>query len=192
MEKKTYKTKVEFEWKTAEDDKETGEFKAIFAKFNELDHDQDVTEVGAFSEQTVVIEGWNHDYNLPVGKGTIGFDEEHVWVDGKFFLDTQAGLDHYRTVKNLQEIGEWSYTFYVDSAEYGTFEEQPARFLKKLDVSGVSPVTRGAGKTTSTVSVKNKNEDESETSDDGEVGDNKPSGEVERVNLELDILEIEE
>lgn len=193
MDKKTFRSEVQ--WKS--DSENTGEFKAIFATFDEVDHDQDVTLKGAFTDgQKFVIEGWNHDYKMPVGRGELHFDDRDVWVDGKFFMDTQAGREHYVTAKALQDIGQWSYTFYIEDANYGTHESESVRFLKKLDVSGVSPVTRGAGKSTRTVEIKNKEEenleDESDPSGNGQTEDSAPSGEVSRALLEVQIIEIED
>lgn len=134
---------------------EPGEFRSVFATFNVVDHDGDVTLPGAFREgQEAVVEGWNHDYGLPPGKGTIHADEEKAWVDGRFFLDTAVGKDHYTTLKNLEGLEQWSYTFTVEESETGEFEGQDVQYLKALDVWGVAPVTRGAGIGTRTVALK--------------------------------------
>ena len=132
-----------------------GSFSAVFATLNVKDHDGDVTPPGAFMEgQEVIIEPWNHGWNLPVGKGAIHQDEEKAWVDGEFFLDTDGGRDHYRTVKRAGALAEWSYTFDVLASGEGIFEGDKVRFLRKMDVVGVSPVTRGAGIDTRTTSIK--------------------------------------
>lgn len=144
--RKTFTARMELKLDTK------GAFEAVFATLNVIDHDGDVTLPGAFKPgQAVVIEGWNHDAGLPVGRGTIHSDNKTAVVTGRFFLDTTVGQDHYNTVKALRP--EWSYTFAIEDAEEGTFEGQRVRFLKALDVWGVSPVTRGAG-ITHTVAVK--------------------------------------
>lgn len=136
-------------------DGEEGTFRSVFARFNVIDHDGDVTLPGAFRDgQEVVVEGWNHDYGLPPGKGVIHTDEEKAWIDGQFFLDTTAGKDHYLTLRNLGGLEEWSYTFDIEQSEQGEFESAQVRFLKELDVWGVAPVTRGAGIGTGTVTIK--------------------------------------
>lgn len=137
---------------------ETGEFTAEFATLEVIDHDNDVTRPGAFHDgQETLVEPWNHNYgDLPVGKGTIHEQDHKAVIEGKFFLDTQSGLEHYRVVKALGPIQEWSYTFQIEQASQGVFEDQPVQFLEGLDVWGVAPVTRGAGIDTRTTSIKNQ------------------------------------
>lgn len=136
-------------------DGDEGTFRSVFSRFNVIDADGDVTLPGAFQDsQEVVIEGWNHDYGLPPGKGVIHTDDEKAWIDGRFFLDTPAGKDHYLTLKALEGLEEWSYTFDIEEAERGEFESEEVRFLKELDVWGVAPVTRGAGVGTQTLALK--------------------------------------
>jgi len=135
---------------------ETGEFTAVFATLEVIDHDSDVTRLGAFLDgQETLIEPWNHNYDEPpVGKGVIHEKDNQATIEGRFFLDTQSGLEHYRVVKNVGDIQEWSYTFQVEQASQGVFEEQEVQFLEKLDVWGVAPVTRGAGIDTRTTDIK--------------------------------------
>jgi len=132
-----------------------GEVQAVFATLNVIDHDGDVTLPGAFGEQRVFIEPWNHNYQAPpVGKGMIREIENEAVVDGQFFMDTTAGREHHAVVKAAGDMQEWSYTFRVVAAEPGMFDGQPVQFLKRLDVIGVSPVTRGAGIATRTTVIK--------------------------------------
>jgi hypothetical protein len=185
------------------EDGEDGTFRSVFAQFNVIDHDRDVTLPGAFRDgQECVIEGWNHDYGLPPGKGMIHSNEREAWVDGRFFLDTTAGKDHYLTLKNLDGLEEWSYTFDIEQAESGEFNGERVRFLKEMDVWGVAPVTRGAGIGTRTVTLKQAahlNDEEIDkafsdgTNGEGEAGDGKPSGVSPDVMLaEIQILTLEE
>lgn len=134
---------------------DSGEFVAVFATLNVIDADGDVTLPNAFGRQQVLIEPWNHNYNEPpVGRGEVYEEGGRALVRGRFFLDTAAGREHYAVVKNLGELQEWSYSFYVTDAEPGQYDDQPVRFLKKLDVIGVGPVARGAGVDTGTVAIK--------------------------------------
>lgn len=203
-------------------DGDDGSFRAVFARFNEIDHDGDVTLPGAFQDgQQVVVEGWNHDYSLPVGKGAIHADTDQAWIDGQFFLDTEMGKATYATLKSLGGLEEWSYTFDIEEAERGTFQEERVTFLKALDVWGVAPVTRGAGIGTRTISLKGAggltddevqrlkallNDDDADTVGDrseqhemdsgdgeGEVLDgDKPSAAPGVVLAQIDILQLEE
>jgi uncharacterized protein YdaT len=152
MEKKTYRGRLQFK---ADADK-TGEFAAEFATLGVIDHDQDVTEAGAFQDgQETMIEAWNHNYGqLPVGKGVIHERDDKAVIEGAFFMDTQGGQEHYKVVKALADLGEWSYTFEILDSGGGKFEDQDVRFLRKLDVWGIAPVQRGAGIDTRTVDIK--------------------------------------
>ena len=202
METKSYKAAVEL---TGEE----GAFRSIFATFDIIDRDGDVTVPGAFRDgQQVVIEGWNHDYSrLPVGKGVIGSDSKSAWVDGQFFLDTEGGMEHYRTIKHLAGLEQWSYTFRVEQKDRDVREGRQVRLLKSLDVAGVAPVARGAGIGTRTVMMKTaaglsdedveklkallaKADGDEPGDDEGETDDGKPSGRALRdVELELQLLQ---
>jgi len=180
-------------------DGEPGEFSAVFATLNVIDKDGDVTLPGAFGEQKVLIEPWNHNYQAPpVGKGTIHEVDAQAVVDGRFFLDTANGKEHHAVVKETGDMQEWSYTFRVVEGESGMFEGEQVYFLKKLDVIGVSPVTRGAGIGTRTTAVKSAGSaggDDTDDGDEGEAGGDagKPSGpppEVVRTQIEIDLLEV--
>ena len=135
---------------------ENGEFRAVFSRFNVIDHDGEVTLPGAFIEgQKVRIAYWGHRWgDLPVGRGEIHQDAEKAWVDGRFFLETEGGRETHQTVKELAELQEWSYGFDVIEGEKGQFAGQEVYFLRKLDVAEVSPVMLGAGIGTETVSIK--------------------------------------
>lgn len=180
-------------------DGEPGEFTAVFSTLNVVDHDGDVTRPGAFQDgQAVRIAYWGHRWNdLPVGKGVIHSDEERAWVDGRFFMDTEAGLETYKTVKNLGGLQEWSYGFDIEDSEPGKLEDEEVRFLNALIVHEVSPVLLGAGMGTHTVDIKAKNAGESdsedeETPDEGQTGDGEPSGVSPRVvlsRIEIELLE---
>lgn len=183
MDKKTYTAKMSFKAETP------GEFEAVFATLNVMDKDRDVTIPGAFSKQPVLVEPWNHDYtNLPVGRGVIEEHDNEARIAGKFFLETAAGIEHHFVVKELGDMQEWSYTFNVLEAEFGKFNGEDVRFLKKMDVIGVAPVMRGAGENTRTTAIKGKKSGEAE----GETGDGKPSGtSPDVIRSEIDILEME-
>lgn len=135
-----------------------GSFKAVFATFDVVDHDGDVTRPGAFKDGSPVIVGsWGHKtHDLPVGKGAIVADQREVAVEGEFFLDTTPGKDTYQTVKNLGELGEWSYVFSVAKQSFGEFEGRQVRFLEDIKVYSVDPVLAGAGIDTRTSYVKSR------------------------------------
>lgn len=150
MEKKTIKAPFEFK------ESGSGKFKAVFSTFNVIDLDGDVTLPGAFKDgEEVRISYWGHRWHdLPSGRGVIHADNEKAWVDGQFFLDTEAGLETYKTVKNLGGLQEYSYGYDVLDSATGRFEDKQVRFLKSLKVFEVSPVFLGAGIGTQTLEIK--------------------------------------
>lgn len=139
-------------------DGDQGAFRATFCRFNVVDLDGDVTVPGAFTAgQKVRIAQWGHNWSAPaIGMGVIGADPERAWVDGRFFLDTSAGMDTYKAVKNLGELQEWSYGFEVKDRSFGDFGDPPreVQFLRALNVFEVSPVMIGAGIDTGTDAIK--------------------------------------
>lgn len=155
METKTFRAPIELK---AADDGEPGGFTAVFSRFNVVDHDGDVTVPGAFTDgEEVRISYWGHRWqDLPVGRGVVHQDEEKAWVDGRFFLQTQAGKETYETVKALGDLQEWSYGFDVEDANQGVFDGKDVIFLRKLRVYEVSPVMLGAGIGTGTTEIKKR------------------------------------
>jgi hypothetical protein len=137
-------------------DGQTGEFSAVFSRFNVKDADGDVTYPDAFSDgEEARVSAWGHGWDqLPVGKGVIHFDGAQAWLDGRFFLETAAGREHYETVKALGPLQEWSYGYKVLDAAPGVFEGESVRYLKRLQVIEVSPVMQGAGVGTHTAAIK--------------------------------------
>jgi len=137
-------------------DRPEGSVVAVFSRFNVVDADGDVTLPTAFEDGAPVrIASWGHKWaDLPVGKGRVVVTPEAALLDGQFFLDTTPGRETYLTVKNLGDLQEWSYGFEVLESEYGQFNGQQVRFLKRLRVFEVSPVLVGAGVGTMTVAIK--------------------------------------
>jgi hypothetical protein len=145
-----------------------GEVEAIFAKLNVVDHDGDVTLPGAFKEgQVVAISQHGHTIwsgSAPVGKGTIHTVGDHAVFRGKFFLDMPEARSTFHAVKGMAEHGQWSYGFNTLTAEPGQLGGKDVKFLKELEVFEVSPVLRGAGIGTATLSAKQHK------TNDGKVG----------------------
>jgi len=137
-----------------------GEVTAVIATLNIKDLDGDVATAETFTEgQEVVISSYNHSamYGaaVPVGKGKIRVTSSEAILDGKFWIkDMEAARDAFTVVKNMGANQEWSYGYNVLEAERGVFDEEPAQFLKRVDVYEASPVIRGAGIGTRTLSFK--------------------------------------
>ena len=141
-------------------DADEGIVTARFATLGVKDLDGDLTEPGAFGEQRVKVSSFGHGSwmgELPVGVGTVREEKGDALADLQFFMDTTHGRDHFETVKGLGDLGEWSYGFNV-LEEAAPSEDQKqlgiVRILKKLEVTEVSPVLKGAGIGTGTVAVK--------------------------------------
>lgn len=154
---KQFKT---FRLKDAEFDDDAGQFRAVFATMNVIDSDDDVTLSGAFGDQKVIISGYGHaswgggTTALPVGKGRIFEKGDDAIVDGRFFLDTEAGKETYLTVKNVDELQEWSYALPEIDYEFEQRDGRTIRALKRIVVNEVSPVLMGAGVATRLLGIK--------------------------------------
>ncbi len=140
-------------------DADKGTVEAVFSTFNAIDADGDVTLPGAFDDGAEwMISAYGHkswDGALPVGKGVVRATDTEAVLEGQFFLDTLAGLDTFRVVKNMGPLQEWSYSCSPDKFSYGEFEGKRVRFLEHIKSGGeVSPVMKGAGINTRTTAVK--------------------------------------
>lgn len=137
---------------------EEGQFSAVFATLNVIDKDGDVIVPGAIRDgQKVRISAYNHSswgHALPVGKGVVTEQGEELVVDGQFFLDTSAGSETYKTVKNLEDLTEYSFGFDITDSEPGDMDGNRVQYLKGLNIYEVSPVLLGAGINTRTVDIK--------------------------------------
>ncbi len=151
----------ESEWKGAKlkNFKLSGEgiFRALFAPFNSIDKQGDLTLPGAFGTQRVIISSYGHGSwkgDLPVGKGVIHDGDEGGIVEGQFFLDTTRGKDTYTIVKELGDLQEWNYALPEIDFEMREIDGRQVRILKRIRVPEVSPVLMGAGNGTRTLAIK--------------------------------------
>lgn len=141
-------------------DEAEGIVTARFATLGVKDKDGDLIERGAFGKQNVKVSSYGHGSwggQLPVGVGEIHEKGDEAIADLRFFMGSQSGRDHFEVVKGLGPLGEWSFGFEI-AEEAKPSEEQAergiVRVLKKLNVFEVSPVLRGAGQNTATLSAK--------------------------------------
>ena len=139
-----------------------GYFTARIATLNVIDKDGDVTLNGAFPEgKEILISAYQHGSwmgALPVGKGVIHEIGNEAIVDGVFNLNSETGKEHYETVKFSPDLTEWSYGFKILALDENNanWKDNPRvyRVLKSLDIFEASPVLRGAGENTTTLSIK--------------------------------------
>jgi len=159
-------------------DEEAGTVEAVFSVFNEVDSDGDVVLPksirSGYGDKGVAMV-WGHDWKNIIGKGKIMQDDDKAVFKGSFNLNTNAGKEAYETVKAMSDLQQWSFGFEVLDSEVGMFqkdggEEKEVRYLKDLKVWEVSPVMVGANQNTSTVMLKNLEENENEVMEQNEAG----------------------
>lgn len=148
--------------------KDDGELIVAFARFNEIDHDKDVTYAGAIPDgKSIPLSDFGHAVwpqrggKPPVGKGRTVIDGDLALFKGAFNLKTTYGRDAYETVKDMGDEQEWSYGFFVKDYEPKPKSHPGARRgLKSVDIIEVSPVLLGSGKTTFTAAIKGLGDDD--------------------------------
>ena len=153
MATKTFKAAM-----TAEGDE--GHVMAAFSVFNIRDEGNDVVLPSFFTDgQEVAMAAWGHDWwSLPPGKGVIKVQDDRATFDGHFFMDTQQGAEHYRTVKAMGGLQEWSFGFDILESKTGDFDDddddRQARYLVRGETFEVSPVLIGMNRETYTEAIK--------------------------------------
>jgi HK97 family phage prohead protease len=141
---------------------ETGKVSAVIATFGVIDRDFDIIEPGTFTPGQKVPMAWAHDWSRPVGKGLIEVTNSAAIFDGSFFMETQAGLEAYKTVKAMDDLQDWSWGYRVLDATPEMRDGEMIRIIKKAEVYEVSPVLVGAGVGTFTLDLKNLTFDDHE------------------------------
>jgi hypothetical protein len=136
-----------------------GEVSAVFATFNVIDKDGDITFPGAFTEgQEVLISHFKHAMwtgALPVGTGRIRTTKAEAIMDGRFLMETSTGRDHFEVVKAMGPRQQWSYGFDVlNPPEIVSVGGRKANALRRMHVHEVSPVYEGSGVNTRTLALK--------------------------------------
>jgi hypothetical protein len=139
-----------------------GQATAVFSRFNVVDLDGDVTVPGAIRDGAkAAVSAYNHasvvGAMLPAGRATIRTDAEVAIAEVEFFMTTDLGRTAFETVRELGELGEWSYAYKILDAAPGPAPDGSGRtvqYLKALDVFEISPVIRGAGVRTATLEAK--------------------------------------
>jgi len=136
---------------------------ARIAILSAVDHDGDTYAPGAFGwkeggQQWVSILPAHDRRAMPLGKARIYEEGDAAYAELFLNLNTEAGRNWHHTLKfdleKGQSVQEWSYGFDVVEHANDRRDGQKVRVLKKLDVHEVSPVLRGAGVGTRTLSMK--------------------------------------
>lgn len=131
-----------------------GAVRAAFSVFDVVDSQGDVVVREAIKAGQTVPMVWSHNWDQIVGKGTVTVTDSEAVLDGRFFLETAAGAEAYRTVKAMGADQEWSFGFQILDAEPGVKDGQDVRFIKRLEVFEASPVLVGANRHTRTLAIK--------------------------------------
>lgn len=144
-----------FEIKSIDDE---GVGLARIATLNIIDSDDDITRPGAFGEQQARVQP-THDWAaVPLGKARIFEKGDEVLAEFKLNLDTQTGKDWHSALKfdlsNGRPLQEWSYGYTVKKSHIEDHDGKNIRVLTEVDVHEISPVLRGAGVGTGTISIK--------------------------------------
>ena len=142
---------------------ELGEVQAVICTYGVVDRDGDVVQKGAIKDGTpVILSTYNHSSitseTLPVGHGFIHTHGNEAVLTAKYYMDTDAGRDAFRTVKNLAEagLGEWSWGFIATDTEPGELDGKSVNFIKSTSTFEASFVAIGAGINTRTLHAKQR------------------------------------
>ncbi len=157
MDLKTFTAKVQLH-----DGDEVGRVTAMFSVFDVRDDQGDVVLASFFKDgQEIPMTHWSHDWgSLPVGKGVIRVSDKGALFDGRFFMDTLTGQEHYKTVKNMGDLQEWSFGFNVEEDEERPYkgpdgkEDGVANYLVAGETFEATPTLVGANRNTHTVDIK--------------------------------------
>lgn len=142
---------------------EEGHGLAKIATLSAIDHDGDTYDRGAFAwkeggQQWVSILPAHNRTAMPLGKARIYEEGDAALAELHLNLKSEAGREWHAALKFDLEKGnavqEWSYGFGVVDAAHEQRGDDRIRRLKRLDVHEVSPVVRGAGVGTGTLSLK--------------------------------------
>jgi HK97 family phage prohead protease len=140
-----------------------GHVSAVVATFKLVDHDGDIIEPTAFTDGQEMAMVWSHDWSDPIGKGVIHVTETQAIFEGDFFMDTTRGAEAYKTVKAMGDLQEWSWGFISTKRQYeDTPDGSVIRRIIEAEIYEVSPVLKGAGIGTGTLTIKQRTSLETE------------------------------
>lgn len=150
---------------TIKDMNDEGRGLAKIATLSAIDHDGDTYVAGAFGwkeggHQWVSMLPAHNRTAMPFGKARVYEDGDAAYAELHLNLNSEAGREWHASLKfdlaKGEAVQEWSYGFGVLDAGYEQRGEERIRVLKRLDVNEVSPVLRGAGVGTGTLSLKSR------------------------------------
>lgn len=144
-------------------DEATGEIEAIIATFGVIDRDGDIVQKGSIPEGSVVaISEYGHSAvfgEAPVGKGVVVIDGNKAIVKGQLFMDMPEAKKTLSVLKGMGKDQQWSWGFRVLGSEVPSEDQRKQgayRIITKTETFEASPVLRGAGIGTRTLSAKSE------------------------------------
>ncbi len=137
-----------------------GAFEAVIATLDVVDSDGDIIVPGAFQNATISVLPAHDSRSVPLGKAKMEDRGDKAIAVGQYNLEIPAAKDWHNALKfdlkNPPVVQEWSFAFRILESSMETRDGEDIRILEKLDIMEVSPVLRGAGVDTGTISAKNK------------------------------------
>lgn len=142
---------------------EAGKGLIQLATLSAVDHDGDTYMPGAFSwkeggHQWCSILPAHHRGKVPLGKARVFEDGDAALAETHFNLDIpEARSWHSAIMFDLAQgksVQEYSYGFDLLDFEYQQRGDDRVRIFKRVDVHEISPVLKGAGVGTRTISMK--------------------------------------
>lgn len=136
---------------------------ARIAQLSAVDSDGDTYAKGAFSwkpkgEQWAPMLPAHDRRAMPLGKVRVYEDGDFAFAELALNLQTQAGRDWHETLKfdlaTGNPVQQWSYGYEIVDGDYQVRGDARVQVIKRVDVHEVSPVVRGAGVGTATLSIK--------------------------------------
>jgi len=135
-------------------DSPEGTIEAVFSTLGVVDRGGDIVEKTAIEDGKSVPMVWSHDWSRMIGKGTVRVEDDRAVFTGNLFLDTDAGLDAYRTMKAMGDLLEYSWGFMPKEVEWIERDEKLIRRIIKAEQFEISPVLVGEGLNTGTLAIK--------------------------------------
>lgn len=141
---------------------DAGKGLAELATLSAIDNDGDTYEAGAFSwkeggHQWAMMMPAHNRRAIPFGKARVYEDGDKAFAELNLNLQTTAGQEWHQALlfdfKVGKPVQEWSFGYQAEYT-YRVSSSGRIRVLTKVDVDEVSPVLRGAGKGTRTISIK--------------------------------------
>lgn len=131
-----------------------GALEAVISSFGVVDHGGDIVEASAFTDGQECLMCWSHDWDRPIGKGAIRVEEDRAIFAGQLWLDTDDGLQAFRKIRNAGTLQEYSWGFRVLDANFVERDGEMFRVITRAELFEASPVLKGEGMNTGTLSLK--------------------------------------